>query len=298
MNSTVSNGNMIRRLQSTASVEEIIAAYTEDGCAILEGVISQDQVKALNDEVDPYLRDTLPGGPAGNTTPVFYGVNTKRIEMVPTRSRTFREQVLDLELLYKICDAIFLKETGTYWLGLAQVIEIGPGTEAQPLHRDIQSNPAIMQLGPSGPETLLNFFIALTEFTDENGATRIAPGSHKAGDGAGFSTWQASEGSDSGGNMTVPAVMKAGDVALYSGRTLHGGGANRTKDNYRRGIAMPIQSSFLTPVEAFPLTLGIELARNLPKRVQSILGFRTQYPIGSTGIWRAQAGELAEHLGI
>jgi len=285
----------IRYLDSTADVDEIVDTYLNDGAVILQNVLTQNQVRALNEEIEPYMQKANPGGPPGNKIKDFYGANTKRVELVPRRSKTYREEVLNLDVLHNVASKVF-SAVGTYWLAHAQVIEIGPGSAAQPLHRDIQSNPAIMQLGPSGPETLFNFFVALSDFTEENGATRIAPGTHKAGGDGGFVLWQDDDGRKA--LETLPAIMNPGDVALYTGKTLHGGGANTTADKYRRGIAMPLQASFLTPVEAFPLTVGVEIARTLPERVQRILGFRTQVPSGSTGIWRAEAGELANYLEV
>ena len=57
----------------------------------------------------------------------------------------------------------------------AQVIEIGPGNAAQMLHRDLENWFPFIAMGPAGPEVTVNFLIALTDFTEENGATRVIP---------------------------------------------------------------------------------------------------------------------------
>jgi len=63
-------------------------------------------------------------------------------------------------------------------VGAAQVIQIGPGNKAQVLHGDQGQYPIFNLLSSKVPEATINFLIALTDFTEENGATRIIPGSY------------------------------------------------------------------------------------------------------------------------
>ena len=41
------------------------------------------------------------------------------------------------------------------------------------------SHQAFDKISPTAPEAIINFLVALTDFTEENGATRVIPGSHK-----------------------------------------------------------------------------------------------------------------------
>ena len=86
-------------------------------------------------------------------------------------------------------------------------------------------------MGKSGPMVMVNFLIALTDFTEENGATRVIPGSNDWDDYEDRGTPE----------MTIPAEMKAGDVIFFNGKVSHGGGANVTENERRRGLTIPLQ---------------------------------------------------------
>ena len=96
--------------------------------------------------------------------------------------------------------------------------------------------------------------------------------------------------------MTVPATMKAGDVLCIGGKIVHGGGANTTADEYRRGVAFSFNPGFLTPEEAYPFIVPMELAESMSPRAQQMLGFRSQYPKGSPGLWLHNYSEIADYL--
>lgn len=92
---------------------------------------------------------------------------------------------------------------------------------------------------------------------------------------------------------TVPAEMEAGDLLLFSGKLIHGGGANCTKDHVRRALTIPFQPGYLTPEEAFAYLVDMDIARSMAKRAQKMIGFRSTFPTGSPGLWQNDSKEIA-----
>ncbi|MFJ9733462.1 phytanoyl-CoA dioxygenase family protein [Streptomyces sp. NPDC101171] len=269
--------------------EEILKIVTRDGGVIIQNFLTREQIARFNAEIEQPLQALKPGSTHENEiVAAFHGTNTKRLTNLVTHSATFRSEVIDHPLVHEISDLVFLQESGTYWMTTAQVIEIGPGNQAQMLHRDLENWFPFIGMGSGGPEVTINFLVALTDFREENGATRVIPGSNHWSDFEDRGTPE----------QTIPAVMNAGDVLLISGKTAHGGGANRTGDEYRRGLAFTFNAGFLTGEEAYPFLVDMELARTLSPRVQRMLGFRSQYPTGSPGLWQVDYADLGDHLGL
>jgi ectoine hydroxylase-related dioxygenase (phytanoyl-CoA dioxygenase family) len=269
--------------------EEVLKIVTRDGGVILKNFLTQDQIDRFNADIEPPLQALRPGSTHENElVAAFHGHNTKRLTNLVTHSPTFRNEVIETPLVHDFSDLVFLEESGTYWMTTAQVIEIGPNSEAQILHRDLENWYPFLGMGPKGPEVTINFLVALTDFTEENGATRVIPGSNHWDDFEDRGTPE----------QTIPAVMNAGDALLISGKTAHGGGANRTADFYRRGLAFTFNAGFLTGEEAYPFLVDMEIARKLSPRVQRVLGFRSQYPTGSPGLWQSDYTDLGDYLNL
>jgi ectoine hydroxylase-related dioxygenase (phytanoyl-CoA dioxygenase family) len=275
----------LQQIRSSEGREAVLKAVREDGGVIIKGLFTTDQVDRLNEEVQPALDKVGVGSKhSEDWVQDFYGDNTKRLSNAVTLSKTFRHEFLENELIHQLCEDIYLKDAGGYWMNSAQIIEIGPDSKAQPLHRDQWQFPIFTHCGPEAPEASINFLVALSEFRDENGATRIIPGSHK---------WK-----DLGENGTledtIPAEMEPGDACFITGKVVHGGGANITKDSLRRCIALVFQCSYLTPEEAYPFMVDKEIAKTLTPRGQRMIGFRNQFLKDSPGVWKREYGEADE----
>jgi ectoine hydroxylase-related dioxygenase (phytanoyl-CoA dioxygenase family) len=132
--------------------------------------------------------------------------------------------------------------------------------------------------------------MALTEVTEEMGATRVIPGSQHW---AGFETPGTQE-------QTIAATLQPGDVLAFSGKVLHGGGANVTTDQVRRVVTTPFTPGFMMGEEAWPHVISADEVRTYPKRLQGYLGFRSISWKGEEPgfLWRADGVPLEERLGL
>ena len=146
-------------------------------------------------------------------------------------------------------------------MNLTQAISIEPGDPAQFLHRDEELFPF-----PHAFEVMSNAMWALDDFTVENGATRLVPGSH---------LWPRDREPVPG--EALPAEAPAGSVVLWLGGVLHGGGANRS-GRVRRGAVMSYRLAWLAPTEKLLLSTPPEVARTLPERLQRLIGYQLHRP--------------------
>jgi len=284
----------LQSVPNTATIDDIGAILDEDGGVVIKNFLTADQVRAFNTEIDPYV-DAQPAGRRkrdGDHQVLidFHGDNTKRTRNLVNRSKILREEILDHDLLHAVAGGGLKNRLGSCWLARPDVIQIGPGNKAQALHRDFGAYPDFADMGVASPEIMTIFLIALTDFTDENGATRFIPGSHKWSD---FEDMGKPE-------MSIPVEMKSGDALFYSGKVVHGGGANRTSDFYRRALSLTLLRNFLVPDDVHPLSVDVELVRPLPQRVQQILGFRSQRfeEDGFVNFWQVDGKDVAEHFGL
>jgi ectoine hydroxylase-related dioxygenase (phytanoyl-CoA dioxygenase family) len=238
----------------------ILQGLDEDGGVIVHDFIDQDLVKRLNAEFKADIERTDPGSDiVGQEMSIFWGRNTKRFTRLAARAPSFAE-LLDHELMHQWA-AHSLK--GDYWLNTGQAMIVGPGETGQRLHRDIAIWPLFEELGRDAPEAMISILLALSDFTEEVGATRVIPGSHK---------WQEFMQTPRPED-TVGAVMPAGSALLYLGKTVHGAGQNVTVNQWRHGLHMSFVLGWLTPEEASTVGVPWEIARQYSPRVQRMLGY-------------------------
>ncbi len=183
----------------------------------------------------------------------------------PGKSASFLEVML-LPLLCGMADHFLLPHCDDYLFNTGQLIEIGPGEGDQRLHRD---DGVWRHVPAPGPELEVEALFALSDFTAANGSTRVAPGSHR---------WPT--GREPEPDEIVQAEMKAGSALFYLGSTIHGGGANRTADDHRRGMFAGYVLGWLRIEESMFLSEPLETARAMPRRVQELLGYKAVRAMG------------------
>ena len=242
----------LRHLPASATPEEVTAILKEDGAVIIDSVLSRAEMDEVAKELKPWM-DATPFGPDA-----FSGHRTKRTGGLVARSPRCRDLVMHPLMLGTV--GKLLEHASSFQLHLTQVIAIGPGEPMQTIHRDQWAFDFFSF--PKDYEVQCNTIWAMTDFTEENGATRVIPGSNHYEDKLKF------EEKD-----TVPAEMTKGSVLLYTGSVYHGGGANRS-DTTRIGINITYNLSWLRQEENQYLSVPSEIARTLPIDLLKLIGYR------------------------
>ncbi|MGD0380320.1 MAG: phytanoyl-CoA dioxygenase family protein [Acidimicrobiales bacterium] len=244
-----------QNIQDRRTLDETTQALLADkvrtqGWVVVENAIDLELVDAIYDDL-LRLEHELGIVPADN---LFEGRRTTRIynllthgslyERIPVHPNVLPivEQVLDPGLLISSLSSI----------------AIGSDEDAQPIHSDDQ----LIPLPKPHPPLICNTMWAITDFTEENGATRLCPGTHLA---------------DHSPNLlehfdSIPAEMPKGGVLVWVGSLWHGGGANTTPER-RVGIAMNYCAGYVRQQENQQLGIPLDTVRRFPRRLQELCGY-------------------------
>lgn len=242
----------IPRFDRSAGAHEVADALRTAGCAIVERLVDDSVIDQVLAEMAPHVAATPTGGDD------FSGRNTTRTGALLARSRSSVELVAH-PLILEVTGQVLSPYASNFQLHLTQIIAIGPGSVAQPLHRDQWCFDFFPF--PADMDVEVSTIWALDDFTELNGATRIIPGSMLEPKEACADV-----------HRTLPAEMPKGSVVLYSGRTIHGGGANRS-DRVRRALNVDYVLGWLRQEENQYLSCPPEVARTLPEHVQKLAGY-------------------------
>jgi ectoine hydroxylase-related dioxygenase (phytanoyl-CoA dioxygenase family) len=269
----------LQRFDVDADPARILAAIDEDGGVIVDRLLTQDVVDRVNAEVEPVVAAADPDAPMFNPVmQAFHGPCTKQVAGMPGISRTFAVDVMCHPLLLILADAILSPNCARFQLNLGHLLQRGPGAEEQWLHRD----EAVWNDVPRpDPELQLASVIAFVDFTKENGATRIVPGSHRWPDRV-MSPAEQIMGTQPDPDQIAYAEMPAGSAVIYTGGVIHGGGGNTT-DIPRRGAHLSYCLGWLRTEENNYLSCPPEVAATLPRQAQEVLGYATHDSIARGG---------------
>ncbi|MGH9090864.1 MAG: phytanoyl-CoA dioxygenase family protein [Acidimicrobiales bacterium] len=262
---------VLQRLSATSPVEDVTAVLERDGAVIVDEVIDADLLDRFNSELDPLLEVASPSNDrefVNSAVPLFFGAQTRHVTGVAAKSATFATEIMVHPMYLGVADAVLGGHCASYQLNLAQVMDRGPGSDRQILHRD---EDVWIHMPRPHPELQFASVIALVDFTKENGATVVAPGSHR---------W-ARERQPVAADLAV-AEMPAGSAVLYLGSTIHGGGAN-SSSQWRRGMHLSYVLGWLRTEENHYLATPPDVARSLPRRSQEVLGYAAHDALDELG---------------
>src|SRR4051794_22841360 len=181
------------RMVSPDTTQEHVARIADQGFTIVENAIAPELVDRLVAAIDD-LHEQLVVTPAAN---IFEGLHTLRVYNLLARGKVFEEVPVHDRVL-PIVESVL--DRGCLASSLSS-ITILPGETAQPIHADDQLIPLTKPHVP----IVCNSMWALTDFTEENGATLLVPGTHTSDRSPSF-------GEE---HRTIPAVMKKGSVLVW-----------------------------------------------------------------------------------
>ncbi|KAF9895006.1 hypothetical protein FE257_004630 [Aspergillus nanangensis] len=220
---------------SRADVEHVL----EHGYVILTNVFSKQEAEEAKLEMSR-LQSARPK--IGRNA--FEGFDTNRIYSILNKTRVF-DKYTTIPRVLALND--YFLDPG-YNISAFHTIQINPGENRQALHHGC----AIM--------------IAFDDFTPDNGATRIIPGSH---------TW--GSGRQGKQEETIPAACPAGSVVYFIGTTWHGGGAN-TSTQPRMSATVQYCQPYIRPIENQFLAVDPRRLPEIPGKIVEMMGYKTHNP--------------------
>lgn len=148
----------------------------------------------------------------------FEGHSTRRTGAPLPRSATFRT-IATHPVVLAAGDHV-LGHATSWRFSAAEYIEIAPDEQPQQIHRDQWKYDMV----DFEFDVELNGMWAITDFTEQNGATRVVPGSHEASNRERYAI-----------EHSQPTEMAQGSLLLYTGSLYHGGGPNQSTE-WRAGL--------------------------------------------------------------
>lgn len=249
----------VRHLPADCKVDDIIELVEADGACIVDGFVEQAWLNEFNEQVQTSIDNYEPFDYGEEEAAEFLGYRTVRLNGIISKAPSYADLITDERLLGTM-DHFLAPNCGQYVLNSSEIIEIHGGETAQELHTDDM----IWPVNYWAPEKLLQFnvMVAGSDFTIENGATQVVPGSHR---------WDDPERVPQPDEI-ARATMSAGSAVFIPGKTLHGGGAN-TDGSVRRAIVASYVLGWLRTQENHFLHTSVEQAAEWPERVRQLLGY-------------------------
>ncbi|MBW4050504.1 MAG: phytanoyl-CoA dioxygenase family protein [Proteobacteria bacterium] len=225
------------------------------GYVIFDRLLSEELVDRVCAELEPWFRQTP------HCQGDFYGWATTRLGSVLLKSPSSHGLVLH-PLLLSLMNQVLGPHCDWYQLNLSQAVRLHPGQRQQVPHRDEE----MWHCQKNGIEYLVNVMWALSEFTEENGATLLWPRSHYQ---------RLSRELDSAG--AAIGAMPRGSALVYLGSVTHCAGANRSP-HPRTGLIFSYSLGWLKPYENPFLSYPPPVAKGFPPALRDLIGYRIHRP--------------------
>lgn len=279
------------RASPTKDLDQACADLDEHGYCIVEDALDAATVRRVRRRVEEQASAERAAGRA-----FVQDGNTQWVANVLNKGEEFVELLTcapqSLEVVRHVLGSDFI-------LSCSNAPIAGPGNERMRMHSDQYWTPRIARepasyerlgdrrfedLSFAGepearehlfPPCMVTLMWAITDFTDENGATVFVPGSHRSGSQP-LGPAAAAHG--------VPAEMRAGSFTLWDGRTWHATGTNRTEYEHRIGVTQNWVAPMIRPLVNYAYSLRPEVRERLDETEKKLLGFATWSAYGNEGV--------------
>lgn len=259
------SGDMLQSLPGRIAPSDLVQAkadLAEHGFCLIEGALSAEQVSSLRARVMELAAQEVADG----TDYVYEGGANQRVWSLLRKDDAFVELACEptvMTLMDHLLGFNFL-------LSNIDVNIAGPGGQPMFLHADQSFMP------PPWPfPVVANVMWMLDDFTSENGATRIVPGSHALERGPDY-------GPADMARPAVPVVAPAGTAMVFEGRLWHQTGANTTGDQRRVGILAYYCRPYIRQQENFFMSLPPDVQERTKRdpRLRQLVGWDHHLSLG------------------
>lgn len=225
-----------------------------DGYVILERAIDRVAIDELCAALAPFEAHR----PMGRNA--FEGRRSQRVYSLAGKGEPFLRLAEHPDVIALLDRALL----PNYLLSTAQSIRLHPGEAAQAWHTDDAFYPSPR---PHDRPLAISVIWAIEDFTADNGATEVIPGSHRWG----------TEHPDTQAFDAVAAVMPAGSAIVFDAALWHRGGSNQSSHT-RLGLSPQYCQPYLRPQESQLLIVPPGAARACTERMRAMLGYSIHPP--------------------
>jgi ectoine hydroxylase-related dioxygenase (phytanoyl-CoA dioxygenase family) len=243
----------------TGNLDQARRDLEEWGYCLLENPIGDAEFGRLRDRLLAVAREERDTGDA-----FLYDNGNQRVFSLLNKGEEFERNVQDpavLEVMEHVLGFNFL-------LSSTHANIAGPGGASMNVHAD-----QTFARPPWPPYALVaNSMWMIDDFTPDNGATRIIPGSHRWGRQPDYEIGE-------GDVETEPACGPAGSVMVFDGRLWHQTGAN-VSTGRRHGILNYYCRGYVRQQQNFVVGLDPEVVKRAGPVMRRLLGLENYFSLG------------------